>query len=62
MTTIAQSLNLPAQIQQNGIGFSLMPKTQLSTVNNARQDIQLNDISSDFADSAIDLHYLYLHQ
>ncbi|WP_230083143.1 hypothetical protein [Providencia sp. wls1916] len=54
MTTIAQSLNLPAQIQQNGIGFSLMPKTQLSTVNNARQDIQLNDISSDFADSAID--------
>ncbi|HHR6130480.1 TPA: type III secretion target, IpaC/SipC family protein [Providencia alcalifaciens] len=54
MTTIAQSLNLPAQIQQNGIGFSLMPKTQSSTTNHARQDIQLNDISGDFSDNAID--------
>lgn len=54
MTVIAQSLNLPAQIQRNGAEFARIPKTQLSTTNGVRQDVQLNDISANFAESAVE--------
>ena len=53
MTTITQSLNLPAQIQPNGSEFALISKTPSSTTNGVRQDVKLHDVSADSADSIV---------
>ncbi|HHR6018956.1 TPA: type III secretion target, IpaC/SipC family protein [Providencia alcalifaciens] len=54
MTTITQSLNLPAQIQPNGSEFALISKTPSSTTNGVRQDVKLHDISANFAENSIE--------